>query len=171
MQQTLYWNMYPKTLLINMENSIQDILTLRTMKHPLLALDLGAKRIGIALSDRTWVIASSLDVIEHKKFTLSAAKISNLITEHKACALVIGLPKNMDGSNGPRVQSIKDFARNFHKLYPDIPITFWDERLSTVAAEGILINADVTRKKRKTVIDKIAATYILQGFLDRIGYM
>jgi putative Holliday junction resolvase len=134
-----------------------------------MALDLGSKRIGVALSDRTWLIASILEVIQHEKFTLSAQRIAHLYQEHKACALVIGLPINMDGTHGPRTQSIQDFARNLTELYPDLPIAFWDERLSTVAAETLLVKADLSRKRRKEVIDKVAATYILQGFLDRLG--
>lgn len=149
----------------------EDIAELKSLNKPLIALDLGNKRIGVALSDRTWLIASSLEVIQHQKFSLSAQHIANLARDYKACALVVGLPLNMDGTEGPRAQSIRDFVRNYGELYPDTPMALWDERLSTVAVETTLIKADLTRKKRKTVIDKAAATYILQGFLDRMGYM
>lgn len=146
-----------------------EISVFKPLNRPLLALDLGDKRIGVAISDRTWMIASTLEVIQHEKFTLSAQRIQTLYQEHKACALIIGLPLNMDGTHGPRTQSIQDFARNFNALYPNVPIAFWDERLSTVAVETVLVKADLSRKRRKEVIDKVAATYILQGFLDRMG--
>ncbi len=154
-----------------MRVDIDQIAKYKPAHTPLLCLDLGEKRIGLAISDRLWMIASSLEVIDHKKFTISANRIHDLYNEHKACALVIGLPKNMDGTMGPRTQSIQDFAKNYERLFPDTPYVFWDERLSTVAAETMLIDADLTRKKRKTVVDKIAATYILQGFLDRLSYV
>ena len=131
-------------------------------------MDIGEKRIGVALSDRTWMISTGLDVINHKKFSVSAAEIHKLYKDNNACAIVIGHPKNMDGTDGPRSQSIHDFGRNLVRTYPDINYILWDERLSTVAVETVLIEADLTRKKRKTVVDKLAATYILQGFLDRI---
>lgn len=148
---------------------LEEIAHLKPLNKPLLALDLGSKRIGVALSDRTWLIASSLEVIQHEKFTLSAKHIKRLYDEKKACAIVIGLPLNMDGTKGPRAQSVADFARNFSEIYPDISLVLWDERLSTVAVETLLVKADLSRKRRKEVIDKAAANYILQGFLDRMG--
>tara|TARA_R110002111_G_scaffold21630_6_gene50242 strand:- start:592 stop:1065 length:474 start_codon:yes stop_codon:yes gene_type:complete len=148
--------------------TLEDIAKLKPLNKALLALDLGGKRIGVAASDRTWMIASTLEVIQHEKFTLSAKRIKDLYDEKKACAIVIGLPLNMDGTKGPRAQSTADFARNFEELYPDAPLVFWDERLSTVAVETILVEADLSRKRRKEVVDKVAANYILQGFLDRM---
>ena len=154
-----------------MLSTLEDIAKLKPLNRALLALDLGGKRIGVALSDRTWLIASSLEVIQHEKFTLSARRIKELYDEKKACAIVIGLPLNMDGTKGPRAQSAADFVRNFEDIHPDIPVILWDERLSTVAVETLLIEADLSRKRRKEVIDKAAANYILQGFLDRMGNM
>tara|TARA_R110002095_G_scaffold214000_1_gene205379 strand:+ start:2697 stop:3161 length:465 start_codon:yes stop_codon:yes gene_type:complete len=149
----------------------EEIAKLKPLKRALLALDLGSKRIGVALSDRTWLIASSLEVIQHEKFTPSAKRIQELYDEKKACAIVVGLPLNMDGTKGPRAQSAADFVRNFEEINPDIPFVLWDERLSTVAVETILVKADLSRKRRKNVVDKAAANYILQGFLDRMGNM
>ncbi|NCP62766.1 MAG: Holliday junction resolvase RuvX [Alphaproteobacteria bacterium] len=148
--------------------TLEDIAKLKSLNKALLALDLGGKRIGVAASDRTWMIASTLEVIQHEKFTLSAKRVKDLYDEKKSCAIVVGLPLNMDGTKGPRAQSAADFVRNFEELYPDIPIVLWDERLSTVAVETILVEADLSRKRRKEVIDKVAANYILQGFLDRM---
>lgn len=149
--------------------TLEDIAKLKPLNKALLALDLGGKRIGVAASDRTWMIASTLEVIQHEKFTLSAKRIKSLYDEKKTCAIVVGLPLNMDGTKGPRAQSATDFVRNFEELYPDIPLVFWDERLSTVAVETVLVEADLSRKRRKEVIDKAAANYILQGFLDRMA--
>ena len=154
-----------------MPTDIKEIAKLKACNRCLLSLDLGAKRIGVGISDRMWMIASSLEVIQHEKFTTSAKRIADLYKEHKACAIVVGLPLNMDGTEGPRTQSIRDFIRNFKEIYQDIPLTLWDERLSTVAAETLLVDADLSRKRRKEVIDKVAANYILQGFLDRMGYL
>ena len=136
------------------------------LNQPIVGLDIGSKRIGVSISDIRWVIASPYKLIEHKKFTLTAQIIHDLCIENKACGIVVGLPLNMDGSYGPKAQSIKDFALNLINLYDDIDVAFWDERLSTVAVETTLIKADVTRKKRKKVVDKMASSYILQGFLD-----
>lgn len=148
---------------------IQDFKDLKTKKQPIISLDIGEKRIGVAVSDRLWMIANSLEVIDHQKFTPSATRIHELFLDTKACAVVIGFPKNMDGTTGPRAQSVTDFAKNIERLFPDMPYIFWDERLSTVSAESMLIETDLTRKKRKTIIDKVAATVILQGFLDRLS--
>ncbi|MCK5446057.1 MAG: Holliday junction resolvase RuvX [Rhodospirillaceae bacterium] len=131
-----------------------------------MGLDLGSKIIGVALSDVSRTIASPLEGIHHTKFGEDAKKIKALIDEHDVGAMVIGLPISMDGSEGPRCQSARTFARNILEKF-EIPITFWDERLSTSAVERMLVNdVDMTRKRRKEVIDKLAATYILQGALD-----
>ncbi len=134
--------------------------------RPIIGLDVGNKKLGVAISDTRWMIASAYQVIENKKFTLTAQQIYKIFLQNNACGLVVGLPLNMDGSYGPKAQSIKDFSVNLLNLYNDIDIAFWDERLSTVAVESTLIKADITRNKRKKIIDKLAASYILQNFLD-----
>ncbi len=133
-------------------------------------LDLGTKTIGVAISDVRRSVATPTDVIRREKFTLDATRLLALLTGRAVAGIVLGLPLNMDGSEGPRVQSTRAFARNLEGLTP-LPITFWDERLSTVAAERALIEADTSRKRRKEVIDQVAAGYILQGALDRMGYL
>ncbi len=130
-------------------------------------LDLGTKTIGVALSDLRRAVATPTQVIRREKFTLDAAQLLALIAAREVKGIVLGLPLNMDGSEGPRVQSTRAFARNLEKLTP-LPIGFWDERLSTVAAERALLEADASRKRRKEVIDAVAAGYILQGALDRL---
>lgn len=136
----------------------------------LAGLDLGEKTIGLAVSDRYRSIASPLLTIRRSKFGLDAAEILRLAAERHLCGLILGLPRNMDGSEGPRCQSTRAFARNLSRL-TDLPIGFWDERLSTVAAERALLEADMSRKRRNEVIDHVAAGYILQGVLDRLGHM
>lgn len=131
----------------------------------LIGLDLGTKTIGVAISDGTQMIASPVETIARKKFKLDAERLLTLIKEYNVVGIVLGLPKNMDGSEGPRCQSTRAFAKNMEAL-TDVPITFWDERLSTAAVDRMLIEADATRKRRGEVIDKMAATYILQGYLD-----
>jgi putative holliday junction resolvase len=133
-------------------------------------LDLGDKTIGVAVSDLRRQVATPIQVIRREKFTLDAARLLALLTERGATGIVLGLPLNMDGSTGPRVQSTQAFARNLERLTP-LPICFWDERLSTVAAERALIEADTSRKRRKEVIDQVAAGYILQGALDRLAHL
>lgn len=133
-------------------------------------LDLGDKTIGVAVSDLRRGVATPVEVIRREKFTLDAQRLLALLTARGAAGIIFGLPLNMDGSEGPRVQSTRAFARNLEKLTP-LPISFWDERLSTVAAERALLEADTSRKGRKEVIDKVAASYILQGVLDRMGHM
>ncbi len=134
----------------------------------ILGLDLGTKTIGVALSDRLHSVASPLHTIRRTKFGKDADLLCTLLTEHAGVGLVLGLPRNMDGSEGPRAQSTRAFARNFHARWPG-PICFWDERLSTVAAEKALLEADTSRKRRAEVIDHVAAAYILQGLLDRLA--
>ncbi|MEQ9257692.1 MAG: Holliday junction resolvase RuvX [Roseovarius sp.] len=136
----------------------------------LLGLDLGEKTIGVAASDRLLSSATPVETIRRKKFGLDAARLLEIAGAREAGGLILGLPRNMDGSEGPRCQSTRAFARNLERL-TELPIGFWDERLSTVAAERALIEADLTRKRRKEVIDAVAATYILQGALDRLRHM
>lgn len=132
----------------------------------LMGLDLGTKTIGLALSDVSLTIASPLETIRRGKFTRDAEALETLIDRQDVGGLVIGLPVSMDGSEGPRCQSTRQFAANL-LARRDIPIAFWDERLSTAAVERVLIGeADMTRKRRAEVVDKAAAAYILQGALD-----
>ncbi len=134
----------------------------------LLGLDLGSKTIGLALSDTTWAIASPLETIRRRKFTLDAERLFEVIDEHDVGGLVLGLPINMDGSEGPRCQSTRAFADNV-TAKRDIPIAFQDERLSTAAVQRMLVDEmDSTRKRRAELVDKLAAAYILQGLLDRL---
>ncbi len=133
-------------------------------------LDLGEKTIGFAVSDLRRQVATPVTVIRRVKFTEDARRLLALVAERQLAGIVLGLPLNMDGTEGPRVQSTRAFARNLVKL-TDLPITYWDERLSTVAAERALLEADTSRKRRSEVIDQVAAGYILQGALDRMGYM
>lgn len=134
----------------------------------LIGLDLGEKTIGVAVSDSLLSVATPLETVKRRKFGQDAARLSEIIAARNVAAVVLGLPLNMDGSEGPRCQSTRAFARNFERLHPALPITFWDERLSTVAAERALLEADTTRKRRAQVIDHVAAGYILQGVLDRL---
>jgi putative Holliday junction resolvase len=135
----------------------------------LFGLDLGTKTIGLALSDVMRQIASPLETIRRTKFSADAARLLQLAKEHGVAGLVIGLPVNLDGSEGPRAQSTRAFARNLAQM-TDLPMAFWDERLSTAAAERALFEADASRKRRAELIDKMAAAYILQGALDRLNY-
>lgn len=134
----------------------------------LIGLDLGTKTIGVAVSDPDRRIAAPVETIARKRFTSDAERILALAAERRAVAYVLGLPINMDGSEGPRAQATRAFARNLAKL-TELPIALWDERLSTAAVERALIAADLSRARRKAVIDQHAATYILQGALDRLA--
>ena len=136
----------------------------------LMGLDLGEKTIGVAISDPLWSVASPHETVRRRKFGLDAARLLEIVAARRIGGIILGLPRNMDGSEGPRCQSTRAFARNLTKL-TDLPIGYWDERLSTVAAERALLEADTSRKRRAEVIDNIAASYILQGVLDRIGHM
>lgn len=136
----------------------------------LIGLDLGTKTIGVAVSDTFRSISTPLETVRRKKFGTDAARLMELIAERNIAGVVLGLPFNMDGSEGPRCQSTRAFARNLARLI-DIPIAFWDERLSTVAAERALLEADTSRKRRSEVIDHVAAGYILQGMLDRLAHL
>ncbi len=135
----------------------------------LIGLDLGEKTIGVAISDVTRMVASPLELIRKTKFTAEANRLFALIDEREVGAIVIGLPVNMDGTEGTRCQSNRAFARNLLRLR-DIPIAFWDERMSTMAVNRVLVEeADVTRARRAELVDKMAAAWILQGALDRLS--
>lgn len=136
----------------------------------LIGLDLGEKTIGLSVSDGLRGVASPLETIRRKKFGVDATRLEEVMGARAIVGLVLGLPRNMDGSEGPRCQSTRAFARNFSNRW-DGPIGFWDERLSTVAAERALLEADTTRKRRSEVIDHVAAGYILQGALDRLRHI
>ena len=136
---------------------------------PIAGLDLGTVTIGVALSDQRRGVASPVQTIRRKKFTVDAQALLALLAKREAHGIVLGLPMNMDGSEGPRCQATRAFARNLEKL-TELPITYWDERLSTVAAERALLAADTSRKRRSEVIDHVAAGFILQGALDRLTY-
>jgi putative holliday junction resolvase len=136
----------------------------------LIGLDLGTKTIGVAACDPDRRLATGVETIARTKFTADAQRLLALALERSATGFVLGLPLNMDGSEGPRAQATRAFARNFARL-TELPIALWDERLSTAAVERDLITADVSRKKRAAVIDQHAAAYILQGALDRLGHL
>ena len=136
----------------------------------LLGLDLGTKTIGVAISDGMRYSATPLETIRRQKFTQDAERLLQLIAENNAVGVILGLPLNMDGSEGPRAQSTRAFARNLAQKTA-IPVAFWDERLSTSAVTRTLIEADASRKRRGEVVDKMAAAYILQGALDRLARM
>ena len=133
----------------------------------ILGLDLGTKTIGVAISDGMRYSATPLETIKRTKFTQDAERIIELIAENQVVALLLGLPLNMDGTEGPRVQSTRAFARNLAPKV-NLPIAFWDERLSTSAVTRMMIEADMRRDRRAEVVDKLAASYILQGALDRL---
>jgi putative Holliday junction resolvase len=133
----------------------------------LMGLDLGTKTIGVALSDGMRFSASPLETIARRKFTQDAERLVEIVRQHAIVGVVLGLPLNMDGSEGPRVQSTRAFARNLARLLP-LPLVFWDERLSTSAVTRMMIEADMSRARRAEVVDKLAASYILQGALDRL---
>jgi putative holliday junction resolvase len=131
----------------------------------LMGLDVGTKTIGLALSDTRRVIASPLETIRRRRFRDDMAHLTALIDHHRVGGLVIGLPLTLAGGDGPRTQSVRQFARNV-AAERDLPTAFWDERLSTAAVEREMIAADLTRKRRGEIVDRVAAAYILQGFLD-----
>lgn len=147
-------------------SNIADLKPLLPPAGRLLGLDVGTKTIGMAVSDPLRRVATPRETIERKKFSADAAVLQKVVAADRTAALILGLPVNMDGSEGPRCQSTRQFARNLEPLMPLIPITFWDERLSTAGVERMLIDADATRKRRGEVIDKLAAAWILQGALD-----
>jgi len=152
-------------MMINDSKQFREIIPL---KNSILGIDLGKKRTGIAVSDINQKIASPLKVIENMKFNEILNILEKIVTERNICAIIVGDPINMDGSIGPKSQSSRSFIKNLSKEL-DIPILLWDERLTTVSAERSLIEADISRKKRQKVIDKIAASIILQNFLDYLN--
>jgi putative Holliday junction resolvase len=133
----------------------------------LLGLDLGEKTIGLALSDRLLMVATPMETLKRGKFAADAARLDIIISEQAIGGLVVGLPLNMDGSDGPSAQSARAFGRNWVNRSA-LPLIFWDERLSTMAVTRTLLDADASRKRRGEVVDKMAAAYILQGALDRL---
>ncbi|MCJ7598007.1 MAG: Holliday junction resolvase RuvX [Methyloceanibacter sp.] len=150
--------------------AIEDLANLLAKDARLLGLDVGTKTIGLALSDVSRSIATPYDTIRRTKFTEDAKTIREIVEKNQIGALVIGLPINLDGSEGPRAQSTRAFARNLAPIVK-LPMLFWDERLSTAAVERHLIEADASRKRRAEVVDRMAAAYILQGALDRLRRM
>ena len=136
----------------------------------LLGLDLGEKTIGVALSDRLLMVATPMETLKRGKFPADAARLDNIISEQGVGGLVVGLPLNMDGSDGPSAQSARAFARNWAGR-SEIPLALWDERLSTVAVTRTLLEADASRKRRSEVVDRMAAAYILQGALERLRHL
>ncbi len=149
--------------------AVVDLLDLPSDLTPLTGLDLGEKTIGVAASDGLRSVASPVALIRRRKFTEDAAELAALMQGRRSRALVIGLPLNMDGSEGARCQSVRAFARNLLRLDENLAIAFWDERMSTMAVNRMLIEElDMTRARRAEVVDRAAAAYILQGALDRL---
>ena len=151
-------------------DDISDLITQARAGNSWMGLDLGTKTIGVAVSDRLLSSATPLHTIRRMKFSKDAEALLQIIENREMGAIILGLPRNMDGSEGPRCQSTRAFARNLARL-TDLPIGYWDERLSTVAAERALLEADTSRKRRAEVIDHVAAGYILQGALDRARHI
>jgi putative Holliday junction resolvase len=151
-------------------DDISDFAAALPPMRAIAGLDLGTKTIGVAVSDGMRSVATPLETVKRSKFGVDAEAVIAILRAREISGLVLGLPRNMDGSEGPRCQSTRAFARNFSRLW-DGPIGFWDERLSTVAAERALLEADTTRKRRAEVIDHVAASYILQGALDRLRHI
>ena len=146
-----------------------DLATLLKPGERLLGLDVGTKTIGMALSDTTRMVATPLDTIRRRRFRDDVQRLVAEIDRHGVGGVVVGLPISLDGSEGPRAQGVRQFARNL-LAQRDLPVAFWDERLSTAAVEREMIAADLTRKRRAEIIDKVAAAYILQGLLDRLAF-
>ena len=142
-----------------------DLKTVLAPGQRMLGLDVGTKTIGMALSDTTLLVATPFDTIRRTRFRQDAARLAAEIARHKVGGIVVGLPVSLDGSEGPRAQGVRQFARNLLQVI-DRPLTFWDERLSTAAVEREMIAADMTRKRRAEIVDRVAAAYILQGCLD-----
>lgn len=153
-----------------MEKEFELVATQFARRGALLGLDLGEKTIGVASCDPDRMVATPVDTIRRKKFTKDAQQLKSMIEDRNAVGIILGLPRNMDGSEGPRAQATRAFARNLGTLV-QLPIAFWDERLSTAAMERELIRLDTSRAKRAEKIDESAATYILQGAIDRLKTM
>ncbi|MCC2157154.1 Holliday junction resolvase RuvX [Veillonella fallax] len=135
----------------------------------IMSLDVGSRTIGIACSDALLMTAQGIETIRRTSFEKDFNRLQELITEYEVHELVVGMPKNMNGTKGERAEKTEEFVEKMKEVI-DLPVTYWDERLSTVMAERQLIAADVSRKKRKSVIDKMAAVVILQGYLDRLQF-
>lgn len=148
--------------------STEELAAALTHKARILAMDVGEKTIGIALSDELRTVATPHSIIERTKWGKDAALIRELLNQFSVCAILVGYPINMDGSLGPRCQSTRQFVRSLEQL-TDIPIMLWDERLSTIAAHRSMLEADLSRQRRKELVDKIAASYLLQGALDQLA--
>ncbi len=147
---------------------LMQVAALLPSRGALIGLDLGTKTIGVAVSDPERRVAAPVETVKRARFNIDAQRLLTLAAERRAAGIVLGLPINMDGSEGASAQSARAFARNLAKL-TELPIALWDERLSTAAVERALIAADASRARRKAVIDQHAATYILQGALDRLA--
>ncbi len=132
----------------------------------IIGLDVGDRTIGVAISDALLLTAQGIETIRRSDWDKDLQRLKELIGQHEVTKIVVGLPRNMNGSEGERCDIVRDFADRLQEVVPDLPIIFWDERLSTVAAQRYLIDADVSRAKRRKVIDKMAAVFILQGYLD-----
>lgn len=148
--------------------SIEELARRLPPGQPLIGLDVGTKTIGVAMSDRGRLIATPRETIRRTRFATDAARLLDIANADRAAAIIVGLPISMDGSEGPRAQSTRAFARNLARL-TDLPIAFWDERLSSAVVERMLIEADRSRARRAEIVDKLAAAYILQGALDRLA--
>ncbi|MDO9461230.1 MAG: Holliday junction resolvase RuvX [Alphaproteobacteria bacterium] len=151
---------------------LSDIIALKAELGPaqrVLGMDVGEKTIGLALSDLGRMIATPMETIRRGKFSVDLEKLATIVTAQNVGGLIIGLPVNMDASEGPRAQSVRQFARNLLKRFA-LPIVLWDERLSTMAVTRVLIDADASRARRAELVDKMAAAYILQGALDRMAH-
>lgn len=151
---------------------LSDIIALKAELGPaqrVLGMDVGEKTIGLALSDLGRMIATPMETVRRGKFSVDLEKLATIITAQNVGGLIIGLPVNMDASEGPRAQSVRQFARNLLKRFA-LPIVLWDERLSTMAVTRVLIDADASRARRAELVDKMAAAYILQGALDRMAH-
>lgn len=146
----------------------EDFISALPARGPLLGIDPGERTIGVAICDEGWRIASPLTGIRKGKFKDNGPELARLCAENRVAGLVIGLPLNMDGSAGPKAQAARAFARNLSGLI-ELPVLLWDERLSTVAVTRAMIDADTSRKKRAEIVDKVAASYILQGAIDRLS--
>jgi len=144
-----------------------DFVDLLPPNRRVVGLDIGEKTVGVALSDLSRTVATPMETLTVRKFSKTATQILDICVEHEVAALIIGLPVNMDGTEGPRCQSVRQFARNLEAHF-DMEMAFWDERLSTVAVTKTMLEADLSRKKRSKNVDKLAASYILQGALDFI---
>jgi putative Holliday junction resolvase len=147
--------------------ALADLAPLFSQRRRLLGLDVGTKTIGLALSDTLGTVASPYETIRRGKFAADAARIGAIVAKEGVGGFLLGLPISLDGSEGPRAQGVRQFARNLLEKV-DLPLAFWDERLSTAAVTRLMIDADMTRKRRGELVDKMAAAYILQGALERL---